>query len=292
MCTQIYLRSIQELMRSDDPGVYNIKWLWTELPNLALLTNSETHREVQVTYVHASVGNKSLGETVTAFTLSESLKSLTAVTIDAERAFAGNGEKIRLTTIKVLICAAVGDLSKSKNLRDWVAMEKLPPPPLLTKAVVLEGETAAGELLNKFTANITESGSESTTKKPEGDSKSKSDGENTKYVNEKTMYKSAMARGVTDEIAADCDNIIAFLQAVAVKAPRVAAVPLSLRVDKRAWAWFRRWSAHHLSPLYTPINAAPQHHSELTGVLSDAATWLQKTESLRPVVAAQRNVDR
>ena len=34
--------------------------------------------------------------------------------------------------------------------------------------------------------------------------------------------------------AVDCDDILAFLQAVAVKSPRVIATPLSLRADKKA----------------------------------------------------------
>ena len=39
--------------------------------------------------------------------------------------------------------------------------------------------------------------------------------------------------GEMDTIADGCNNIMAFLQAVAVKAPIVATVPLSLHIDKR-----------------------------------------------------------
>ena len=51
------------------------------------------------------------------------------------------------------------------------------------------------------------------------------------------------AKQASDETAAaetlatiedDCDNVLAFLQAVAVKYPRVIAAPLSLRAEKRA----------------------------------------------------------
>ena len=37
-----------------------------------------------------------------------------------------------------------------------------------------------------------------------------------------------------------------------------------------------------------PLTAVPQEYSGLTEVLSDVATWLQNSEPLRPVVAAQR----
>ena len=49
--------------------------------------------------------------------------------------------------------------------------------------------------------------------------------------------KQASAKTAADKtlvtIADDCDDVLAFLQAVTVKSPRVFAAPLSLRADKR-----------------------------------------------------------
>ena len=84
-------------------------------------------------------------------------------------------------------------------------------------------------------------------------------------------------------IADDCDDILAFLQAVAVKYPRVLA-SLSLPADKRARVWFQRWTDVNLPKLPTP---APQDHLGLMGVLTNVATRLHTAEALRPVVAAQ-----
>ena len=58
-------------------------------PNLTLITKRETLGEFQVTYGHTSVRNKYLGETVTAFALTGSLKAPAVVTIDAETVFYG-----------------------------------------------------------------------------------------------------------------------------------------------------------------------------------------------------------
>ena len=52
------------------------------------------------------------------------------------------------------------------------------------------------------------------------------------YPKIKSKKRAMSESKVTDSIAADCDNILVFLQAVALKAPRVAAVPLSLITDK------------------------------------------------------------
>ena len=107
-----------------------------------------------------------------------------------------------------------------------------------------------------------------------------------------------MACDATDEIAADCDNIIVFLQVVALKsrqvqaAPRVQAALLSLRADKRATRSFRQWRDSKLKLQALPNKAAPQDHSGLTGFLIEVATHLQNAKSLCPVIAAQREADR
>ena len=43
---------------------------------------------------------------------------------------------------------------------------------------------------------------------------------------------------------------------------------------------------------YLTTNAPPQYHTLLTGVLSDVATQLQKSEDLRPVIMAQNKADK
>ena len=94
------------------------------------------------------------------------------VTINAERTFAGAGNKIHLSTNKVLLHAAVGGLSKSKKLRDWVYLNVVHLPPFLTEVVVLKGETVAGELLETFSANIGEHRLEPPTKESDVNSAS------------------------------------------------------------------------------------------------------------------------
>ena len=72
-------------------------------------------------------------------------------------------------------------------------------------------------------------------------------------------------------IADNCDEILDFLQTVAVKSPRVTAAPLSLREDKRTRVWFCRWVDINLA---MPPNPVPQDHTGLTGFLTDVATRL------------------
>ena len=62
-----------------------------------------------------------------------------------------------------------------------------------------------------------------------------------------------------DSIIDNCDDVLAFLQAISVKLTRVVASPMSIHADKRAQKWFLRWSTHHLFPLSTPVAAAPQY---------------------------------
>ena len=90
-------------------------------------------------------------------------------------------------------------------------------------------------------------------------------------------------------IADECDDVLAFLQADAVKSPRVLAEPLSLCSDKRARVWFLRWTDVNLPK---PLTLASQDHLSLTDVLTDVTTRLNTAEALRPVVAAQRETEK
>ena len=85
------IRSIQEAMRSEKPTGSKFKRVSTDFLNLVMLTKSATPGEIQATYAHASVGNKSLGDTVTAFSLARSLEAPTVASIDIKRAFASDG---------------------------------------------------------------------------------------------------------------------------------------------------------------------------------------------------------
>ena len=118
-------------MRSDKPVCSKFKGACTNFPNMAVLTNSATPGDVKVMYGHVSVGNKSLGKTVTPFALTGSLEAPTVVLIDIERAFAGYGKNICLLTTEVLLRAATGKLAKSKNIWDWKYINAVLLPPFL-----------------------------------------------------------------------------------------------------------------------------------------------------------------
>ena len=102
----------------------------------------------------------------------------------------------------------------------------------------------------------------------------------------------SVARQDTDAIVYYCDSVVALLQSVAVKLPRVASSPLYLLAYKNTQGWFCRWYYHHLAPLSTPLAPTPQDHPLITGFLSNVAKQLQNSESLCPVVAVQRKVDK
>ena len=110
-----------------------------------------------------------------------------------------------------------------------------------------------------------------------------------KTVKAKQVSAETAAAETLASFAVNCDDVLAFLQAVAVKYPRVIAAQLSLGADKKSRVWFQRWTAVHLPK---PPMPAPQDHTGLTDVLADVATRLHTAEALRPVVAAQRKMDK
>ena len=93
-----------------------------------------------------------------------------------------------------------------------------------------------GEILNIFACFITdwEKEGEDTSGNDNNDNENKGGGD----AEDKNTTKKGKAKQATAEtlanIADDCDNVLAFVQAVSVKSPRVTAAPLSLRADKRA----------------------------------------------------------
>ena len=150
------LHSIQDIMRTSEPAFEKYKTFCENLPNLAILTKSATPGEVQLTFAHASVGNKSLREYVSALALTGSLNSLSVVSIKIIIVFSTDGEKICLPITEVLLCAAAGNIVWSKKQQDWMPRNAVLIPPFLTEATILDGGSDAGDLLKIFTQYVTE----------------------------------------------------------------------------------------------------------------------------------------
>ena len=97
-----------------DPDSDKLKYVCKDLRNISILTKSATPSDVQLRFVHASVGNKSLRESVAVFSLAGLLEVLSVVSIEINIAFAIDGDNIRLPITKVILSAAAGDLARSK----------------------------------------------------------------------------------------------------------------------------------------------------------------------------------
>ena len=107
-------------------------------PNIAILTKSATLVNIQVTIVHATVGDKSLRETITAFALAGSLESLIFFSINSKRAFFSAVNKICLQIMEVLLCDVIRDLLCSKKLCDWLMLNTFLLPKFLTETSSLK----------------------------------------------------------------------------------------------------------------------------------------------------------
>ena len=127
-----------------------------DFPNLAILTKSATPGEVQLKFVHATVGNKSLGEYVVVFSLAGYIDSPSAVSINMEINFFTNSDNIYLPITEVLLCAATGNLARSKKQRDWTQRNAVLLPPFITEATILNGWSDDGDLLKTFNRSVTE----------------------------------------------------------------------------------------------------------------------------------------
>ena len=109
-------------MHTSEPTNEKFKCVCEDLPNMVILTRSTTPREEKMTFMHASVGNKSPGESVTPFTLVGSLEAPALVSINADIAFAYASNNIWLPVTEVLLLAAISNLAGSKKQWDWVAL--------------------------------------------------------------------------------------------------------------------------------------------------------------------------
>ena len=150
------LRSNQEIMRTSEPALKKYKKVCKDFPNLSILTKTATPGEVQLKFVHASVGNKSLGESVAAFALEGLLDSPYDVLVYINIAFAVYGDKIRFPITEVLLRAAAGDLARSKKQQDWTPRNVVLLPPFLTEAEILDGGADAGDILKIFARSVTD----------------------------------------------------------------------------------------------------------------------------------------
>ena len=169
------------------------------------------------------------------FSLAGDLSSPSVILFNIEIVFAADGKKIRLPIAKVLLRAASGDLARSNKQRYRTSPNAVLLPPFLTEATILHSESDTGKLLNIFARSITEW-------ELDADSLSEADEDDDddsvvtiEYAEVKAKpvkAKLASVETAADEtlatIADDCDNVLAFLQAVSVKSPRVLAAPLSL----------------------------------------------------------------
>ena len=130
---------VLDVMCASEPAAEIFKRICEDFPNLAILTKSSTPGDIQLTFGHAVIGNKSLGESVVAFALAGDLSSPSVIYFNTDIAFAADGDKIRLPIAEVLLCAAAGDLARSKNQRDWTSRNSVLLLPFLTEAAILHG---------------------------------------------------------------------------------------------------------------------------------------------------------
>ena len=144
------LCSIQRLMSLDESDGAKFKRVCTDFPNIVILTNRATLSKIQVTFGHSPIGNKSLGETVSAFSLAVSSESLMVVYINIKRTFTRACDNIRLLITEIILCTAFGNLARSKNLHGLVLPNFVLILSLLSNGVVLDGQVSASELLKIF----------------------------------------------------------------------------------------------------------------------------------------------
>ena len=283
------LRSIRDFMRASKPAVEKYKRVCKDFPNISILTKSATPGEIQLTFGHAAVGNKSLGGYIVNFDLLGDISFSYIISLNIKTVFAADGNKICLLIAEVLLRSAPGDLARSKKQRHWTPRNAVLLLPFLAEAAILHGESYAGELPNVFSRSITKWAKEGKTASG-ADDDNNNDSVITIEAKDATLAKPGKAKQATANIlttiADNFDDVLAFLQAVYVKSPRVVAAPLSLRADKRTRVWFQSWAEVDLP---TPPKPAPQDHTGLTVVLNGMGTRLHTAEALRPVVAAQSN---
>ena len=93
------LRSIQDVMCASKPAAEKFKSVCEDFPNIAILTKSATPGNIQLTFGHAVVGNKSLRGFVVSFALAGDLSSPSVISLKIKIAFDVYSDKIRLQIV-------------------------------------------------------------------------------------------------------------------------------------------------------------------------------------------------
>ena len=204
------LHSIQKIMRASKPSAKKYKKVCEDFPDFAILTKSATPVEVQLTFVHTAVGNKSLGEYVLAFSLLGDIISPSVVYLNIDISFDADVNKIRLPIAEVLLCTAAGNLARSKKQRDWTLRNPTPLPPFITEAAIINGESDVGKHLKIFARSITEWAKEEETASREDDNNNEDSKVRVEAEGEKTT-KTGKANNSTVEtltnIVDDCSDV-------------------------------------------------------------------------------------
>ena len=147
---------IQEIMRTIKPAFEKYKNFATNFPNLAILTKSAMPGEVQLTFAHVSVGNKSLTGSVVAFTLAGSLNSPSVVLIDVNIDFATDCDKICLPVTEVLLHSIAGNLTRLKKQQDWTPRNAVLHPQFVTEAEIINRGSDRGGILKSSARSVIE----------------------------------------------------------------------------------------------------------------------------------------
>ena len=161
-----------------------------------------------------------------AFPLTGNISSPSVISFNIEIAFAADNDKTRLWIAEVLLCAAAGDLARSRKQRDWTSCNAVLLPPFMTEAAILHGKSDAGDLLKIFSRSITEWASDADSSSDADEANNDDSVITIEAVAVKAKpgkAKQASAKTAAAEtlatIAEDCDDVLAFLQAVAIKSP-------------------------------------------------------------------------
>ena len=171
-----------------------------------------------------------------AFAIEGDLSSASIISLKIEITFAADSDYILLLITEVLLCAAAGELARLKKQRYWTPCNAVLLCPFLTETTILHRESDASEHLNMFACSITK-WEKKWENASEADDENDKDSVITIEGEDKKTSKSGKEKQATVEmlttIVDNCNNVLAFLQAVIVKSTRVTVPLSSLRTDKR-----------------------------------------------------------
>ena len=172
------------------------------------------------------------------FALSGSLDSPSVVLININIAFATYGENICLPTTEVILRAAADKLARSKNHQDWKPRNAVLLLPFLTEAAIIDWRSDTGELLRIFARSVTNRAEKGEDNGGDDDNNNDNEIEGGVEAEEEKKTKTGKKKQATAETLATItysyNDVLDFLQSVAIKSPQVTAATLSLCADKRA----------------------------------------------------------